>query len=404
MIFRLRPLVLVSGFGGAPYSLNWQSESMKAPIFPILLFCLCFGCFICLGSAAAADTFTALQGLVRPFIQQRLRGGEVFTMRRNLQCGLWDRLLEINASNTNFAGLESHFDRCPKPHYFPRTLSTNQISWKSRPKTESLSPNASSNETLFGGNCTSDAVTGNSSVPENGACVNGTWVKVDANTTSPLNSESSSNNGSKSTQEIVHRFLAFAILLPQHPFSSDMLESLRMVAPMFPDITIVIGSGHDFVDFCAQYNVRSFPKLLFFNQGLLKHKFKGEHNPWDLAQQLTSWTQSLPRAAPDPGTAYKWLVPPLSEHQQTKSSAPRLALPLHIHSYINRTEAAGYGRAFAPSATLSTRFWQMIGTRTFEPLGATSALGVHEPRVTLVAGVFVVCHLAYKAFSVMTNQ
>ena len=66
------------------------------------------------------------------------------------------------------------------------------------------------------------------------------------------------------TKDIIHKYLAFTVLLPKHPFSSDLLRALLVVGPMFPSVSFVTGTGYEFRDMCTQYNVRSFPQILFF--------------------------------------------------------------------------------------------------------------------------------------------
>jgi len=155
----------------------------------------------------------------------------------------------------------NNINRCVRYKYSPRLLSPNQISWKST-KTN----NDSSNDS----NSNNDNI----------------------NTTK-------SNNNNKKSGEIVHEYLVFAMLLPKHPFSSDLYHAIKTVAPMFPSITFVIGDGFEFTEMCQQYNIRSFPKLLFFKKGILKGRYSKEHNAESLAAQLSVWTDSFPRALPN---------------------------------------------------------------------------------------------------------
>ena len=68
------------------------------------------------------------------------------------------------------------------------------------------------------------------------------------------------------SHEVVSEFLAFALLLPGHPYSRDLYFSVVTVAPMYPRVIFVIGNAYEFTELCAQYGVRSFPKLLFFQK------------------------------------------------------------------------------------------------------------------------------------------
>lgn len=159
-------------------------------------------------------------------------------------------------------------DRCPDLHYTPRFLTTSQISWRARKTDENRK-----------------------SIPEN--------------RTSDAHNDTARNNGrtdnvaeEEKSKEIIHKYLAFALLLPKHPFSTDLLRSLITAGPMFPSVTIVSGNGYDFKDMCRQYTVRSFPQLFFFKDGLLTGTYDGAHNVPEVVSRLAIWTNSLPKALP----------------------------------------------------------------------------------------------------------
>lgn len=351
-----------------------------------------------------------------------------------------------------FEDIESQLSRCARPNYFPRTLSANQISWKSRPKqTDALNSSISNGKTasngsfLEGSNCTipqsSNATAHdntNHTTPYGIVCVNGTWV-VQANVTehqTPLNTSSSRlpPNSNKTVHEVIHPYLVFAILLPQHPFSSDMLESLKVVAPMYPHIAMVIGSAYEFSDFCNQYNARSFPTLLFFKQGLLKHKYKRQLNPWELAHELTRWTNALPTAAPDTGVPYRWLIPS-PDSNVTGSASLFNYFSASFASYVNRSHI-GYPSQMGQSALaswpskemykaltwlkmkislipgidsyldslteVSDKFWMSLTRRSLEPLAGTSEyMGGNDVSLRITAGCvcYVLGRVVYKAVS-----
>jgi hypothetical protein len=92
--------------------------------------------------------------------------------------------------------------------------------------------------------------------------------------------------------------MAFVLLLPKHPFSLNMVQSIRSIAGMFPQVTIVFGSGYEFKEMCSQYGVRSFPKLLMFSDGHLYDKYVGIVNPLALVEAFAKWTKSYPQAFP----------------------------------------------------------------------------------------------------------
>jgi len=150
----------------------------------------------------------------------------------------------------------NNIDRCVRYKYSPRLLSSNQISWKSTKSNNSSYPNSDNN-------------------------INNT-----------------TNNKLNKTGEIIHDYLVFAMLIPKHPFSSDLYQAIKTVAPMYPKISFVIGDGFEFTEMCQQYNIRSFPKLLFFKKGILKGRYNKEHEAATLAAQLSVWTDSFPKAFP----------------------------------------------------------------------------------------------------------
>jgi hypothetical protein len=104
-------------------------------------------------------------------------------------------------------------------------------------------------------------------------------------------------------ESTIHKYLAFALVLPKHPFSRELIDSLHTVAPLFPHITIYFGIGYEYQELCSQYGVRSFPKLLFFHNGLLLNKYSKSRDPASLAYQFSKWTHSLPVALPVAHTA-----------------------------------------------------------------------------------------------------
>jgi hypothetical protein len=152
-------------------------------------------------------------------------------------------------------------DRCVSSKYRPRELSRAQVSWKAKDP------------------------------PSHGR-----------NSTHSQQSNESNNQevkqGVDSEKEVVHEYLLFALVLPNHPFSQSLLETLTTVAPMFPNVTTVIGNGYDFRDMTAKYFVHSFPKVLFFRMGLLTGALEEKVTPEGLAGEIAKWTSSLPRSLP----------------------------------------------------------------------------------------------------------
>ena len=152
--------------------------------------------------------------------------------------------------NATAKELNSFIRVCSNPTYKPRQLSSHQVSWKRN--------------------------------------------KSDDDEKKP----SKEDNVTKKSHEIIHKYLAFALLLPRHPFSAELHDILRIVAPMFPFVTVVIGNGYEFNSLCTQYGVRSFPKLLLFKNGILTEKYVSDRTPETLALRFAKWTNSLPQAIP----------------------------------------------------------------------------------------------------------
>lgn len=126
-----------------------------------------------------------------------------------------------NATQMIFASL---VQRCPNPNYTPRILSRSQITWKNR------------NDDTKPKNKTIEA---------------------------PKPKEDSDDD----KNDTIHKFLLFVMLLPNHPFSQSVHRLISSVAPMFPEVTVVVGNAHEFKDMCNKYFVQSYPKILFFRQG-----------------------------------------------------------------------------------------------------------------------------------------
>ena len=168
---------------------------------------------------------------VKHFTHYHLHRSELQSDWLSGQC---DSQMIFNATEMIF---HTSINACINPKFFPRHLSPHQVTWKSNKKEK--------HDKQLNGDTTANNSSNNRS-----------------NNTSTSNN-SSNTNVSSSTREVVHAYLAFALLLPgDHAFSQDLYRALTTVAPMFPSITTVVGSGHDFKELCSQYNIRSFPKLV----------------------------------------------------------------------------------------------------------------------------------------------
>ena len=135
--------------------------------------------------------------------------------------------------------------KCVNPLYRPRVLSVSQISWK-KAKKESSAKNAKKSSVQ------------NHTAPSS----------VDTGLTS--NVYDTSEAAEDHSNEIIHPYLVFALVLPHHPYSSQLIHSLQQISPLFSGVTTVIGSAPEFTSFCREYHIKSFPKVLFFKNGFLQ--------------------------------------------------------------------------------------------------------------------------------------
>ena len=96
----------------------------------------------------------------------------------------------------------------------------------------------------------------------------------------------------------ISEYLAFLLVLKHDPFSDQMNAITQAVAPAFPQVHFVKGDGAQFTLFAAQYNVRSYPRLLFFKDGILQATFRGRQKTTSaLVAFMTNQTSgSLPKA------------------------------------------------------------------------------------------------------------
>jgi hypothetical protein len=105
---------------------------------------------------------------------------------------------------------------CLNKNYELRVLSKDQITWKniSSNKKKQKNNNNNKNETTI----TNEIIDNNNK-----------------NSTEP------EINKIDESKEKVHKFLIFTFLLPNHPFSHELYNSLVIAAPMFPNVTVVVG-------------------------------------------------------------------------------------------------------------------------------------------------------------------
>lgn len=173
--------------------------------------------------------------------------------------------------------IHSYVNRCANPVYSLRVMQPSQISWRNVNKKKKKSPKDTLSST---GNLSQNLnISQNSDIDE--------FEDID-----------SDGDVISKTGTIVHELMAFGLILPSHPFSNDLYLSMNVIAPMFPNVKIVVGNGYKFKQLCAQYGVNSFPQLLLFNKGLLHSKYPGDSSPHALAEEFTKWTNTFPKAYP----------------------------------------------------------------------------------------------------------
>ena len=188
-----------------------------------------------------------------------------------------------NATTSLFA---EAIDMSPMLHYYPRVLSSTQVSFKRNDQKHSNNPPGNSSQEM--------PLNQSSTVPD-------TDLSAAANITA-FNTSLDNMNVDNDKNDIIHEYLAIALVLPNHPFSRALVDSMRIVAPMYPSVTVYFGIATEFESLCNQYGVRSYPKLLLFHKGLLVDKHanvKGEkYKPAKLAKRFSRWTNRLPRTDP----------------------------------------------------------------------------------------------------------
>jgi len=218
-------------------------------LFPTTMIILLLICFGSSSFSQRNKSYSLSARTIKDFTKYSL----VFVRRESI---LSDKMMcqagEIH--NDTSIRFMSEINMCGEPGYFPRILATTQVSWKRNRNEDKFDDDSSDS--------------------------------------------SGKNDVTKRSKEIVHKYLVFALLLPRHPFSAELYHHLSVVAPMFPSITVVYGNGYHFQELCTQYGVRSFPKLLLFNNGTLTEKYSRKRSPEKLAAYFSKWSNSLPRSIP----------------------------------------------------------------------------------------------------------
>jgi hypothetical protein len=206
--------------------------------------------FIDLKSSSIPNTTNTLIELTRNFVNEAIYFNHYQHIEKDdLLCYQEDEY------NSTYLMIMNKIKSCSNINYIPRQLNSQQISWKK--------------------------------------------LHHDTNDTDKaVNGTSTNQIDSKKPKDVIHDYLVLVLLLPNHPFSTDLLDTIRSVAPLYPHVVFAMTNGLEMKEFCAQYNIHSFPKVLMFKKGLLLGKYSGQHRVLDFASQMTAWTDSFPCAIP----------------------------------------------------------------------------------------------------------
>lgn len=96
----------------------------------------------------------------------------------------------------------------------------------------------------------------------------------------------------------IHEHLIFLIILPNHPFSSELYKSVLITQQLFPSITVIAGYANEFHELCNRYLLNSFPKLIYFDKGRFISAYEGDYQVHNVAAQISKWTMLIPSSFP----------------------------------------------------------------------------------------------------------
>ena len=125
---------------------------------------------------------------------------------------------------------------------------------------------------------------------------------TDLNSTRPNNTVSSNYNHSNEllnkNKKPLKEYLVFVLVIPNHPFSIELLQLIEIIGPMFPQIQFVVGNGYEFGEMRTRYHITTFPKLIFLKNGIFNNHYKGARTLSALIIKCMKWTSTLPSAKP----------------------------------------------------------------------------------------------------------
>lgn len=179
--------------------------------------------------------------------------------------------------NRTESRINQYLISCPNSNYKPRKISRTQISWKPTESRDRRHSNA--NQTT---------------------------------------------HERQPTKEKVHPFLVFALVLPDHPYSTKIEDVLKQCSSMFPQVTIITGNAYEFSDLSSKYLICAYPSILFFKNGIFFNDLPNEKaSVGDLAVFLSMWTKSFPQSRPN--------IVPVQLRSENKKSSRGVANSLALH-------------------------------------------------------------------------
>lgn len=141
--------------------------------------------------------------------------------------------------------------------YLPRVMSTNQVSWKIRDNTD-LKPMKTKTKTSWRSKrrkkTDANADAGSDADDEDDIrddeledLIRSHRDDTDTDTNNNnSNDDTDIDTGGRSYRnskgDIVHQYLAFAVVLPDHEYSTQLINALSVVSPLYVNITTIIGS------------------------------------------------------------------------------------------------------------------------------------------------------------------
>jgi hypothetical protein len=204
-------------------------------------------------------------------------------------------------SNETLKYINNKVISCSNPDFFPRILNAPQVTFKKAdPESKSQKSDSDHPSSAPSSSPKKSAKKHRKSSLVNQSLQSHDQVSSLNFSKTPDTTEASDADDDDKT---IHKYLLFALVLPKHPFSRELVEALQIISPMFPSVTFYFGIGYEFEELCAQYDVKSFPKLLFVRNGILVKRYEDSRDPVTLAIQIARWVGKFPETIPVPVSA-----------------------------------------------------------------------------------------------------